>query len=65
MEECIYKLDQSFYDTKVELPVQMLGRNFTKKKRIILSDCFDPVSTQLPVFGLLIDLKTFQAFGVK
>lgn len=62
-EECMYRLDRSS-DMMLKLvtdsqhPIWQMRGNL-RGKLFILSNCFDAVSTQLPVFGPLIDLKTF------
>lgn len=62
-EECMYRLDCSSgmtlkLVTDSQLPIWQMRGNL-RGKLFILSNCFDTVSTQLPVFGPLIDLKTF------
>lgn len=59
----MYRLDRSSdttlkLATDSQLPIRQLRGNL-RGKLIMLGNCFDTVSTQLPVFGPLTDLKTF------
>lgn len=63
-EKCLYRLDCSSdmtlkLATDSQLPIWQLRGNL-KVKLIMLSNFFNTVSTQLPIFGPYIDFRHFE-----